>query len=132
LLVGLSKDIYLSISVIFETVALLSRMCNPPRHSSLIYTQQLEEEGRVWEGRAEEAGEPSSEVSDWLVKQNKLSKSGDMEELGHLLVFAFLFFFSSYMVAPVITDVTMEALCPGQDECSLAIYLTGLQQAVSS
>jgi hypothetical protein len=55
-----------------------------------------------------------------------------MEELGHLLVFAFLFFFSSYMVAPVITDVTMEALCPGQDECSLAIYLTGLQQAVSS
>jgi hypothetical protein len=28
------------------------------------------------------------------------------------------------------TDVTMAALCPGRDECSLAIYLNGLQQAV--
>jgi hypothetical protein len=35
------------------------------------------------------------------------------------------------MVGSVITDVTMGALCPGRDECSLAIYLTGLQQAVS-
>ena len=51
--------------------------------------------------------------------------------LGHLLVFAFLFCFAAYMVGPVITDVTMGALCPGRDECSLAIYLTGLQQAVS-
>jgi hypothetical protein len=34
------------------------------------------------------------------------------------------------MVVPAITDVTMAALCPGQDECSLAIYLTGFQQAV--
>lgn len=56
----------------------------------------------------------------------------ELAELGHLLVFAFLFFFASFMVAPVITDVTMEALCPGRDECSLAIYLTGLQQAVST
>nr|CAB3500255.1 unnamed protein product [Digitaria exilis] len=57
-----------------------------------------------------------------------------MEELaglGHLLVFAFLFCFSTFMVGPVITDVTMGALCPGRDECSLAIYLTGLQQAVT-
>ena len=52
--------------------------------------------------------------------------------LGHLLVFAFLFCFSAFMVAPAMTDVTMAALCPGRDECSLAIYLTGLQQAVSS
>lgn len=51
-------------------------------------------------------------------------------ELGHLLVFAFLFCVGAFMVAPVITDVTMAALCPGQDQCSLAIYLTGLQQAV--
>ncbi|CAD6204369.1 unnamed protein product [Miscanthus lutarioriparius] len=51
--------------------------------------------------------------------------------LGHLLVFAFLFCFSAFMVAPVMTDVTMAALCPGRDECSLAIYLTGLQQAVT-
>ena len=50
--------------------------------------------------------------------------------LGHLLVFAFLFCLGAFMAAPVITDVTMAALCPGQDQCSLAIYLTGLQQAV--
>ena len=50
--------------------------------------------------------------------------------LGHLLVFAFLFCLGAFMVAPVITDVTMAALCPGRDQCSLAIYLTGLQQAV--
>uniref|UniRef100_A0A452YSL3 Major facilitator superfamily (MFS) profile domain-containing protein n=1 Tax=Aegilops tauschii subsp. strangulata TaxID=200361 RepID=A0A452YSL3_AEGTS len=52
-------------------------------------------------------------------------------ELGHLLVFAFLFCVGAFMVAPVITDVTMAALCPGQDQCSLAIYLTGLQQAIT-
>ncbi|KAH9693563.1 Major facilitator superfamily protein [Citrus sinensis] len=34
------------------------------------------------------------------------------------------------MVAPAITDVTMSAVCPGRDECSLAIYLSGFQQAV--
>jgi len=55
----------------------------------------------------------------------------EVAELGHLLVFAFLFCFAAYMVGPVITDVTMGALCPGRDECSLAIYLTGLQQAVT-
>uniref|UniRef100_M8BQX9 Hippocampus abundant transcript 1 protein n=1 Tax=Aegilops tauschii TaxID=37682 RepID=M8BQX9_AEGTA len=52
-------------------------------------------------------------------------------ELGPLLVFAFLFCVGAFMVAPVITDVTMAALCPGQDQCSLAIYLTGLQQAIT-
>lgn len=51
--------------------------------------------------------------------------------LGHLLVFAFLFCVGAFMVAPVIVDVTMAALCPGQDQCSLAIYLTGLQQAIT-
>lgn len=56
----------------------------------------------------------------------------EVAELGHLLVFAFLFCFGAFMAAPVITDVTMEALCPGRDECSIAIYLTGLQQAVRS
>ncbi|XP_040380120.1 hippocampus abundant transcript 1 protein-like isoform X2 [Oryza brachyantha] len=53
------------------------------------------------------------------------------EELGHLLVFGFLFSLAAYMVAPAMTDVTMAALCPGRDECSLAIYLTGLQQAIT-
>lgn len=51
--------------------------------------------------------------------------------LGHLFVMVFLHNFSAFMVVPAITDVTMAALCPGQDECSLAIYLTGFQQAVS-
>ncbi|KAF3660809.1 hypothetical protein FXO38_12026 [Capsicum annuum] len=34
------------------------------------------------------------------------------------------------MVIPAITDITMSALCPGKDECSIAIYLTGIQQAI--
>ncbi|CAN6305987.1 unnamed protein product [Urochloa humidicola] len=55
----------------------------------------------------------------------------EVAELGHLLVFAFLFFFSNFMVVSVVTDVTMGALCPGRDECPLAIYLTGVQQAVT-
>lgn len=57
-----------------------------------------------------------------------------MEEiwkLSHLLVTLFLYTFATMMIVPAITDVTMSALCPGQDECSLAIYLTGFQHAVS-
>ncbi|KAI4316995.1 hypothetical protein L6164_024910 [Bauhinia variegata] len=50
--------------------------------------------------------------------------------LSHLFMTFFLHNFSSFMVIPAITDVTMAALCPGQDECSLAIYLTGFQQAI--
>lgn len=38
--------------------------------------------------------------------------------------------FSAFIVVPAITDVTMSALCPGKDECSLAIYLSGFQQAI--
>ncbi|KAI8548992.1 hypothetical protein RHMOL_Rhmol07G0316400 [Rhododendron molle] len=49
--------------------------------------------------------------------------------LGHLFMTVFLYNFSIFMVIPAITDVTMSALCPGEDECSLAIYLTGIQQA---
>ncbi|XP_077231164.1 major facilitator superfamily protein [Tasmannia lanceolata] len=51
--------------------------------------------------------------------------------LGHLFVTVFLYNFSIFMVIPAITDVTMAALCPGKDECSLAIYLTGFQQAIT-
>ena len=51
-------------------------------------------------------------------------------ELIHLFVTVFLSTFASLMVLPAVTDVTMAAVCPGQDECSLAIYLTGFQQAV--
>ncbi|KAK2665642.1 hypothetical protein Ddye_004216 [Dipteronia dyeriana] len=53
-----------------------------------------------------------------------------LSRLSHLLVTVFLSVFSSFMVIPAITDVTMTALCPGKDECSLAIYLTGFQQAM--
>ncbi|KAJ8539585.1 hypothetical protein K7X08_013837 [Anisodus acutangulus] len=34
------------------------------------------------------------------------------------------------MVIPTMTDITMSAICPGKDECSIAIYLTGIQQTV--
>lgn len=57
-----------------------------------------------------------------------------MEGLGglsHLFVTMFLTGFGAIIVIPAITDVTMAALCPGQDQCSLAIYLSGFQQAVS-
>lgn len=50
--------------------------------------------------------------------------------LSHLFMTIFLHNFSTFMVIPAITDVAMTALCPGLDECSLAIYLTGFQQAV--
>ncbi|XP_012833654.1 PREDICTED: hippocampus abundant transcript-like protein 1 [Erythranthe guttata] len=50
--------------------------------------------------------------------------------LMHLFVTVFLSYFASLLVNPTIADVTMECVCPGKDECSLAIYLTGFQQAV--
>ncbi|KAL0325936.1 UNVERIFIED_CONTAM: Hippocampus abundant transcript 1 protein [Sesamum radiatum] len=50
--------------------------------------------------------------------------------LSHLFMTVFLYCFANFMVVPAITDVTMAALCPGKDECSLAIYLTGAQQAI--
>ncbi|RZC66806.1 hypothetical protein C5167_010498 [Papaver somniferum] len=55
----------------------------------------------------------------------------EYERLRHIFVTVFLYNFAVFMVIPAITDVTMLALCPGQDECSLAIYLTGFQQAVT-
>ncbi|PSS29537.1 Hippocampus abundant transcript-like protein [Actinidia chinensis var. chinensis] len=57
-----------------------------------------------------------------------------MEKLGslsHLFATVFLSNFATVVVIPGITDVTMSALCPGQDQCSLAIYLTGLQQSIT-
>ncbi|KAF0932299.1 hypothetical protein E2562_009562 [Oryza meyeriana var. granulata] len=55
----------------------------------------------------------------------------DLVGLGHLFVAAFMFHFASYMVLPAITDVTMDAVCPGHDECSVAIYLSGFQSAIT-
>uniref|UniRef100_A0A5B6YGE7 Putative hippocampus abundant transcript-like protein 1 n=1 Tax=Davidia involucrata TaxID=16924 RepID=A0A5B6YGE7_DAVIN len=50
--------------------------------------------------------------------------------LSHIFVTVFLSNFAAIMVIPAITDVTMSAVCPGKDECSLAIYLSGFQQAI--
>lgn len=50
--------------------------------------------------------------------------------LGHLFMTVFLYSFSVYMVFPAMTDVIMSAVCPGKDECAIAIYLTGVQQVV--
>ncbi|OAY22650.2 hypothetical protein MANES_18G009100v8 [Manihot esculenta] len=53
-----------------------------------------------------------------------------MEKLSHLFLTVFLYNFSTFMVVPAMTDVTMAAICPGQVECSLAIFLSGFQQAI--
>ncbi|WJX21556.1 hypothetical protein P8452_10974 [Trifolium repens] len=50
--------------------------------------------------------------------------------LSHLFVTMFLAGIGAVIAIPSITDVTMAALCPGQDQCSLAIYLTGFQHAM--
>ncbi|PHU21031.1 hypothetical protein BC332_12182 [Capsicum chinense] len=50
--------------------------------------------------------------------------------LSHLYMTVFLSCFSAFMVIPSMTDVSLSAICPGQDECSLAIYLTGVQQVI--
>ncbi|KAG8654528.1 tetracycline resistance protein, class G isoform X2 [Manihot esculenta] len=53
-----------------------------------------------------------------------------MKKLSHLFFTIFLSNFSTFMVIPTMTDVTMSALCPGQIECSLAIFLSGIQQVI--
>nr|XP_004253206.1 uncharacterized protein LOC101250386 [Solanum lycopersicum] len=50
--------------------------------------------------------------------------------LSHLFMTVFLHCFSIFMVIPSITDITMSAICPGKDECSIAIYLTGIQHTL--
>ncbi|XP_073041356.1 uncharacterized protein [Primulina eburnea] len=55
----------------------------------------------------------------------------NLKNLIHLFVTVFLSTFASLLVNPTIADVTMEAICPGKSECSLAIYLTGFQQAIA-
>ncbi|CAK9315386.1 unnamed protein product [Citrullus colocynthis] len=51
-----------------------------------------------------------------------------MTSLKHLFVTTFIGCLSTFVLVPSITDLTMAALCPQQDHCSLAIYLSGLQQ----
>ncbi|XP_052192483.1 uncharacterized protein LOC127801406 isoform X4 [Diospyros lotus] len=59
-----------------------------------------------------------------------MEKMMKMSGLKHLFVTVFMASFGMVLVIPGITDVTMSALCPGQDRCSLAIFLTGLQQVL--
>ncbi|CAH8262672.1 unnamed protein product [Arabidopsis lyrata] len=50
-------------------------------------------------------------------------------ELRHILMTVFLSGFAEYLLRPVMTDVTVAAVCSGlNDSCSLAVYLTGVQQ----
>ncbi|XP_009775454.1 uncharacterized protein LOC107826793 [Nicotiana tabacum] len=53
-----------------------------------------------------------------------------LADLKHLFVTVFLANFALNVIPPAITDITVGALCPAQDECSLAIYLSGFQQAI--
>lgn len=53
-----------------------------------------------------------------------------ISSLKHLFVTVFLSNFALNVVTPAITDITMDALCPSQDKCTLAIYLSGFQQAI--
>uniref|UniRef100_A0A2P2MKK2 Hippocampus abundant transcript-like protein 1 n=1 Tax=Rhizophora mucronata TaxID=61149 RepID=A0A2P2MKK2_RHIMU len=53
-----------------------------------------------------------------------------LSTLSQLFLTVFFYDFSAFMTIPAITDITMSALCPGEEECSLAIYLTGFQQAI--
>ncbi|VVA99341.1 unnamed protein product [Arabis nemorensis] len=47
----------------------------------------------------------------------------------HLMMMVFLSDFAGLLVKPVMTDVTVAAVCSDlNDSCSLAVYLTGLQQ----
>ncbi|KAL8150247.1 hypothetical protein V2J09_020055 [Rumex salicifolius] len=58
-------------------------------------------------------------------------EKGMTKALTHLLVTMFLGNVAWIIALPAITDVTMDAVCPGRDECSLAIYLTAFQQAIT-
>ncbi|XP_055826782.1 uncharacterized protein LOC129895143 [Solanum dulcamara] len=50
--------------------------------------------------------------------------------LSHLFMTVFLHYFSVFMVIPTITDIIMSVICPGKDECSIAISLSGIQHAI--
>ncbi|KAL1198759.1 hypothetical protein V5N11_003020 [Cardamine amara subsp. amara] len=60
-----------------------------------------------------------------------MEETTTFQGLGHLFMTIFLYGFSAFIVIPVMTDVSMAAICPGKDECSLAIYLSGLQQVIT-
>ncbi|EOA32481.1 hypothetical protein CARUB_v10015760mg [Capsella rubella] len=50
-------------------------------------------------------------------------------ELRHILTTVFLSGFAEFLLRPVMTDVTVAAVCSGLNStCSLAVYLTGIEQ----
>ncbi|XP_044475739.1 disease resistance-like protein DSC1 [Mangifera indica] len=96
----------------------------------LLFGEEFERHSKRLETSNFFKGEPSSRIIASLlpvIKERELMEK--LTGLSHLFVTVFLSGFASFMVIPAITDVTMLALCPGRDECSLAIYLTGFQQA---
>lgn len=60
-----------------------------------------------------------------------VARTEEWGRLSHLFATVFLAYFPAYLVSPAITDVTVEAVCGGKEECSLAIYLSGFQLAIT-
>ncbi|GMN34889.1 hypothetical protein TIFTF001_004969 [Ficus carica] len=53
-----------------------------------------------------------------------------MGKLSGLFTTVFLYNFCTFMAVPPIADIIMSALCPGKDQCSFAVFLTGFQQSI--
>lgn len=63
-------------------------------------------------------------------EENNKREMDEVGSLNPLFVTIFLSQLAIFVITPTMPDVTMMVLCPCQDQCSLAIYLFGFQQAV--